>query len=409
MTGARPSFGPEAGGNGRPRPLLVALDRLFDEPADATAERRFLEGAAVFSCEAAPLAWIEAAAGFARGDAEMASALTNLIDLELIVVNGATASMAPLVHQRLRRLIDQGRWRATSRRAAVHVASWLQDTVDPKRMAEIDERMHHLDEALVAAERSESVPEEIAIATSLASHFRNRARYAEALALFSRALTKAEQLDPQEPDQVARALANQAAVLRDLGDLEGALKLLQRALAIEEAAHGPDHPRVAVSLSNLAAVSRDSGQPIAAVPLLRRAVAIEEATYGPDHPITATRLSNLGLVLQDLGQGADARPLFKRALAIEEATYGPNHPMIAVGLSNLAGALVHLGRPARDARALLERAFAIAASRLPPAHPWRTVIAANLAALDPVSVPPPLPTRESNREEPLTRTNPIRR
>jgi tetratricopeptide (TPR) repeat protein len=206
-----------------------------------------------------------------------------------------------------------------------------------------------------------------------------RARYLEAKALFTRALTIKEAMyGTKQPDTVT--LSYLAMALQALGDLDGARSYHERAVATDESNLGPDHPEVATSLTNLASVLREQGNLDGARTLLERALAIREARLGPDHLATATSLNNLASVLADQGDLDGARTLHERALSICEARLGPDHLATATSLNNLAGVLADQG-DLDAARTLLERVLAIREARLGPDHPATATSLNNLAGV----------------------------
>src|SRR5204862_259592 len=158
-----------------------------------------------------------------------------------------------------------------SRRGAAGVAVWLSEGAAPARMAALDARRAHIDEALVAAERSMSDLAWVIIADRLAVHLQARSRYDEARALFGRALKKAERLEPQNPGQVRVCLSNLAGLLVETGQAREARPLLERALAVDDdpSAGSPS----SVRLSKLSRVLQSLGRTEAARPLLERALA----------------------------------------------------------------------------------------------------------------------------------------
>ena len=418
------------------RGVFAAIDLSIDRcDADAWA---LLEGVAVFGPEAVPLQWaIEAAGLEAEGAVAHAKAMLKELGLATMDEEAGEVSVHRLVRRQVRRRAEAERvdtWREASRRGADAVAQWISAAVAMLQtrveMEAVDARREHLEQALEAADRADNQRAWSRIADRLATHLQNRARYAEALALFQQALAKREQLIPPEPSSVAAGLSNLAGVLQALGDAAEARPLLERALGIDEKTFGPEHPTVARSLSNLATVLQDLGDAAEARPLLERALGIDEKTFGPEHPAVALRLSNLAVVLQALGNAAEARPLLERALGIDERTFGPEHPTVAISLSNLATVLRALGdaagarrllERARDieektfgpehptvaislsnlatvlhdlgdaagARPLFERALAIVEASLPPGHPYQRIFRDNLASLDRKRTPPP--------------------
>jgi tetratricopeptide (TPR) repeat protein len=195
-----------------------------------------------------------------------------------------------------------------------------------------------------------------------------RAEFAEAKALFERALKIYEDALGSNHEHVATTINNLGGVLRDLGDPPRAKDCFERALKIDEATFGPNHPNVAIRANNLGNVLRDLGDLPRAKECFERALAIGEATFGPNHPKVAIRVNNLGNVLQDLGDLPRAKACYERALAIGEATFGPNHPNVAIRVNNLGNVLQDLGDLPR-AKACYERALKIDEATFGPNHP----------------------------------------
>jgi tetratricopeptide (TPR) repeat protein len=405
-----------------PESMLGAIDRAIDGCARGTWARRLLEGASVFAPDEVPLTWATSAAEGDSTSLETKQALALLRGLGLVHLDDETRtiSVQRLVHRRVRERAEPDDFRDLSRRGALCVATWLEETVDPTRTLEVETRRAHVDEALAAADRGGADLVWLTIAERIGAHLRHLALYPEARAVLERAVSRAERLDPPNPPRLAESLAalasllkdlglaaaarpsleraliideqvhgprhpavardlqNLASALKELGQTEEALPLLERALAIDEEVSGPDHPNTAKSLSTLATVLKELGRTSEAKAHLERALAIEEKAFGPDHPSAVVRLTNLAMVLKDLGQAAEALPLLQRALSILEGTYGPDHPIVATSLTNLALVRRDLGQTA-EAMPLLQRANRIVEKALPPNHPTRAKIAAHLA------------------------------
>jgi tetratricopeptide (TPR) repeat protein len=416
--------------------VQVALDRSIDGCPRATAARRLLEGAAAFAPEQVPLAWACTAAELDPTRLETRRALAELRWLGLGEVDdeARTLSMNRLIHRRVRERADPDDFREANQRAAVTVAAWLEEKVDPTRTTEVEGRRAHLEEGLAAAERGGCALEWVIIADRLGAHLRHLASYPEARSLLERAVTRAEQLDPPNPSRLTESLSALASLLKDMGQPADARPHLERALALDERTHGPEHPSVARDLLTLAGVLKDLGQSAEARPLLERALAIDEVTsgaehpntaktlatlatvlkdlghpaearayleralaidekvFGPDHPSAVVRLTNLAMILKDMGQAAEAKPLLQRALLILEGTYGGEHPIVATSLTNLALVLRDLGQVV-EAKQNLSRANRIAERTLPASHPTRQKIAAHLAN----TTPPPAPSSPGKR------------
>jgi CHAT domain-containing protein len=125
-------------------------------------------------------------------------------------------------------------------------------------------------------------------------------------------------------------------VYQDQGKYADADALFQRALTIMEAKLGKDDPELAVTLNNLAVLFDAQGKHADAEAFYQRALAIQEAKLGKDHPDVADTLRNLANVYQEQGKYADAEMFYQRALVIQEAKLGKDHPDVAAILDNLS-------------------------------------------------------------------------
>ncbi len=89
-------------------------------------------------------------------------------------------------------------------------------------------------------------------------------------------------LGPEHPN-VATSLNNLAFMYHDQGKYAEAEALYKRALAIDEKALGPEHPDVAQSLENYAALLRKTGRSTEATKMEARAKAIR-AKHAKENP-----------------------------------------------------------------------------------------------------------------------------
>ena len=92
--------------------------------------------------------------------------------------------------------------------------------------------------------------------------------------------------------------------------------LYRRALAIWEKVLGPEHREVATGLNNLAETCYQQGRYQEAESLLQRSLAIKEKVFGSDHPDVAETLKAYAQVLRKMKQKANAITLEARAKAI---------------------------------------------------------------------------------------------
>lgn len=308
---------------------------------------------------------------------------------------------------------------------------WLSESLSPVRLGDVDARRVHIEEALAAAERSSSDLSWVILADRLGVALERRGVYDEARELLSRALARAERLDPPDPGQLRVCLSNLAGLLVEIGEARAARPLLERALGLDDAPD--DEAPSSVRLSKLSRALAEVGHAEAAQPLLSHVLTegaetapmptgrlpdsarvlhemkqapgggeliertisagegaptvttllrtVEQAASAPatdDGAPTAAELTSLGLSLYALGHPGDARPLLERALVSDEAVHGPDHPEVAADLMNLAAVLRPLGERSK-AKAMLERAHAIAEAALPEGDALRVGIATRLA------------------------------
>jgi len=161
--------------------------------------------------------------------------------------------------------------------------------------------------------------------SSAAQLLRRMDSFAEAVALFERALTIEEAAYGPHHTKVATTLHGMAGVLQTQGKLTEAMALYERALTIDEAAYGPDHTEVAATLHSMASVLQTQGKLTEAMTLYERAQTIKEAAYGPDHTEVAATLHNMASVLRKQGKTSEALPLATRALGILTSAFGAEH------------------------------------------------------------------------------------
>jgi tetratricopeptide (TPR) repeat protein len=207
-----------------------------------------------------------------------------------------------------------------------------------------------------------------------------RARYAEAEPLLTRALAIYEQLLGVEHPSTATSLHNLALLYERQGKYEQAEPLYRRALAIREQHLGPEHPDTARSLNGLAELYMSQRKYVQAEPLSLRALAIREQHLGPEHLETAASLNNLASLYYSQGKYEQAEPLYQRVLAIRERHLGPEHPQTARLLHNLALLYGEQGKY-EQAELLHQRALAIKEQQLGPEHPDTSRSLSSLANL----------------------------
>jgi tetratricopeptide (TPR) repeat protein len=128
------------------------------------------------------------------------------------------------------------------------------------------------------------------------------------------------------------ALARQAALLRDLGDLDGALEGYAEAVTILESTRGPEHAETLEARVGLATLHRVRGEPgQAAEQLPELILALMELSPQPGELIVVAS-TELGTAYVMLGRLGEAEPLLEQALASRRQIYEPGHPAVATGL-----------------------------------------------------------------------------
>jgi tetratricopeptide (TPR) repeat protein/transcriptional regulator with XRE-family HTH domain len=214
-------------------------------------------------------------------------------------------------------------------------------------------------------------PEHFEIASTLcglACLFYEQGKYQQVEALYQRAVQIQEQVLGLAHPDVAFPLHGLGLLYWKEGKYEQAERMYQRALQIREQARGEEHPDLAPTLNGLAILSHERGQYEQAEHLYQRALHLREQVLEPEHPLLANLLNNLAEAYVAQGKESQAECLYQRALAIDEQAYGPDHPSLAHPLQGLADLYV---AQAKDAQAepLYQRALFIREQALGTEHP----------------------------------------
>jgi tetratricopeptide (TPR) repeat protein len=207
-----------------------------------------------------------------------------------------------------------------------------------------------------------------------------RGQYADARALFERALALRRAALGDDDLTTAETLTELAIVLAQQGDPASARPMLEHTLAVRQRVLGLDHLDTAEAVHNLGFVRRMQGDNEGARRLYEQALAIYERTVGPDDPKTANCLSGLGVLAAAQRDYVTARGYYEQALAIYERALGPDDPQTGRALNNLATALIEQ-RDRETALPLLTRSLAIHERALGPKHPRVANVLRNLAEL----------------------------
>ncbi|HSS01300.1 MAG TPA: serine/threonine-protein kinase, partial [Kofleriaceae bacterium] len=189
---------------------------------------------------------------------------------------------------------------------------------------------------------------------------------AKALDLHHRARTIAEaELGPHHPDVLAM-LSSEGAALFKLERHAEAAALLTDGLARAERATGPTSELTASFLTNLGLAQGQVKHHADARAAFERSFAIHVHNDGPDSLDAGTLHIDLAFLLIDTSSFNDARAHAERAVAIFDRILGANHPDLAMALEALATTELRTHHPERAVIAL-ERAVTIRATA--PATP----------------------------------------
>ena len=161
-----------------------------------------------------------------------------------------------------------------------------------------------------------------------------------------------------DPLRVRGPLSQLSAVDYQLGRLAEAREAAERARDLGTEELGKNHPDMAQIEDSLGAIALAEGNADEALTHMRRSLAIREARLGPEHPQLARSYGNLGSLHATLGDMKGAAADYERAVEILERGVDPDSPALATTLLNLGQALWHLDR-FEDARVTLARSLAL--------------------------------------------------
>jgi serine/threonine protein kinase/tetratricopeptide (TPR) repeat protein len=220
---------------------------------------------------------------------------------------------------------------------------------------------------LKVAPRLDSIAE-ARLQGELAQLLRDTARFAEAEALFRRAIeTLTRELGPAH-QEVGMAWGGLGSLFIAQGLFTDAEVVLRNGLTIGESALGPDHLDLAPMLANLATTLGRLGRDGEAEPLQHRVIAMRERAYGPDHMNVAIAVGNLASLYGRQGRLDESEAATRKALAIRERIHGPDHPNTVIELKNL-GLTLMLKADYKGARQAFERNLEVEAKAFGPEHP----------------------------------------
>lgn len=199
----------------------------------------------------------------------------------------------------------------------------------------------------------------------IAQKYYDLGEYADAEALYRRALAAAEASDDES--KVDFPLNGLAWTLSARGAYAESERLFSRAVASTEKRFGKEHHQYAAALGALGVQLSKLDRHAEAEQTLQRALRLREAYLGKFDSEVALALCQSGRAWARQGKTADAEAAFKRALALREGVYTPVHAEIADALAEL-GKLYLSQQRFDQAEPMLRRALAIR-KQVMPAHP----------------------------------------
>ncbi len=197
--------------------------------------------------------------------------------------------------------------------------------------------------------------------------------YAEAEPVAREALEVARRDLGEQHPQVAMALNNLAATLRQLGKVEEAIGFYKKAIEIQQATAGPESPEAANGLANLGLLHLDMNAPDKAEPAFREALEIRRKVFPPGHLALAEALSGAGAAMTRQGHAAEAEPLLTEALEIRRKNMQPNDGRLGNTVSYMGECLLRQQRYA-EAEPLLREAYGILKSRRGEKHAYTVAV-----------------------------------
>ena len=336
---------------------LVRLLRTADKEMSLKAVDAALDLPSMGMCEAAALSAPPPMPESPAVRAEIESVQAQLDEVRSLFGTGRFQAALQKAAAAAARAEATGYWPLVAE--SLYWKGTLQDKTGASKQADVTLR-----QALVAADRAQSEPERIRIASRLVSvDGWTLARFDEAT-FFAQLAESALQRFPS--DELAFTLEmHRALLLSNQRRLDEAMVAFRRALALADRAVGPDHPKKGVLLSNLAGVEEELGHYDEAIALLNDALRIITATRGPQHPTAAYVHYNLARALLAKGDYPAAHERIQAAIRIRQAALGPEHAEVADALDVLATILQADGLYA-EALEASERAVAIKRHALGP-------------------------------------------
>jgi tetratricopeptide (TPR) repeat protein len=194
--------------------------------------------------------------------------------------------------------------------------------------------------AIRVASRHQATAADSAMAESrrlsvAAGQLDDQGHFADARALYERALKITEDTRGPGDPQVAAVAARLAGVYLRLPDNAKSEALYLRAIAILDQNRGKEHPAPAFARSRLAVVYQHSGQGPRAETLLRQAMEVIEKALGQDSAVYVRCLITLANLRDEAGDLDESEKISKRALVITEKIGEGNGILYGSLLNNL--------------------------------------------------------------------------
>ena len=207
--------------------------------------------------------------------------------------------------------------------------------------------------------------------TNLATILQSESKLPEAEEMARGSIEMRQRLGQNSGPNYAIALANLAAVVRDLSAdrLDEVESLQRQALELMRNNQPPSPPQIAHALNNLGITLRDQGgdKLDEAEAMEREALDIRRKALGDDSPLTALTMHNLGSVLFEKRQFDEAERHLRTALEVRRAKLAPGTVEIASTLTLLGSVYVELAR-FDEAEAALREGLEMRVKALPAGH-----------------------------------------
>lgn len=165
--------------------------------------------------------------------------------------------------------------------------------------------------------------------SNLANHTRSEEYFTRCVAIRERIVGRKHML-------TASALNGLAVLYENMGEYAKSEQLFLESLEIKQALAGPDSATAATTMNNLATLYWSQNDYRLAERYLAQALAIRERRAGPNATVTITTVNNLALLYRSLGDFARSKALFERVLRSRQQKLSPDHALTITTLGHLA-------------------------------------------------------------------------